>query len=292
MQNLGASRRALDLYVSVMRILIEADVSFLVGGSHSLSHTVAVERQSKDFDILLKPANRDRALAAFSDRGYPTEVTSPHWLAKVFDRGPEPAPFVDLIYRFGNGLAEVDDEWFAHAIEAEVLGLKARLVPPEEHIWSKAFVMERERFDGADVAHLIHQAGPSLDWDRLLQRFGAHWRVLLAHLILFGFIYPSERARVPERIVRALVDRLLAELSAPALADRICQGTLLSRAQYFTDIQQGGYSDPRLEPRGTMTANDVALWTVAIAAEHACCGDFLEKSQPPKVGAGLGLVPP
>jgi hypothetical protein len=41
-------------------------------------------------------------------------------------------------------------------------------------IWSKAFIMERERFDGADVMHLIHENANRLDWNRLLERFGQH----------------------------------------------------------------------------------------------------------------------
>lgn len=53
--------------------------------------------------------------------------------------------------------------------------------------------MERERFDGADVAHIILKRGKRLDWGRLLSRFGEHWRVLLSHLILFDYIYPSEK---------------------------------------------------------------------------------------------------
>ena len=103
--------------------------------------------------------------------------TFPHWLAKAFADDAEHTPFVDLIYRSGNGVAEVDDEWFEHAIDAEVLGIPVKLIPAEENLWSKAFVMERERFDGADVAHLIQRTGRDLDWDRLLRRFGPHWRV-------------------------------------------------------------------------------------------------------------------
>jgi hypothetical protein len=44
----------------------------------------------------------------------------------------------------------VDDLWFAHATPGDVLGIPVRLCPPEEMIWSKAFIMERERYDGAD----------------------------------------------------------------------------------------------------------------------------------------------
>ena len=56
------------------------------------------------------------------------------------------------------------------------------LSPPEEMIWSKAFVQERERYDGADVIHLLRELGPTLDWPRLLMRFGDRWRVLLSFI--------------------------------------------------------------------------------------------------------------
>ena len=42
------------------------------------------------------------------------------------------------------------------------------LAPPEEMIWSKAFVCERERYDGADVNHLLRACGRQMDWQRLL----------------------------------------------------------------------------------------------------------------------------
>jgi hypothetical protein len=48
------------------------------------------------------------------------------------------------------------------------------------------------------VLHLLHETGPSLDWPRLLMRFGDHWRVLLSHQILFGFVYPDKRQLVLE----------------------------------------------------------------------------------------------
>src|SRR5206468_1316705 len=99
-----------------------------------------------------------------------------------------------VIFSSGNGVAKVDDEWFEHATAGRFLGEDIQLCPPEEMIWSKGFLLERERCDAADVIHLIHARGPRLDWERLLRRFGPHWRVLLSHLILFGFVYPGEPA--------------------------------------------------------------------------------------------------
>ena len=88
--------------------------------------------------------------------------------------------------------------------------------------------------------------------------------MLLAHVVMFGFIYPCERHRVPPRIVPALTERLHVELTAP-YAERLCRGTLISRAQYLMDVERWGYEDARLAPRGNMTRRETAIWTAGIA---------------------------
>ena len=113
-------------------------------------------------------------------------------------------------------MARVDDLWFDHAPRTNVLGVIVRLSPAEEMIWSKAFIQERERFDGADVLHLLRETGPSLDWPRLLMRFGDHWRVLLSHIILFGFIYPDKRQNVPAWVMDELIAPPEREPAQPA----------------------------------------------------------------------------
>ena len=126
-----------------------------------------------------------------------------------------------------------------------VLDRQVKLVPPEEMLWSKSFIMERERYDGADVAHLLHAAAERLDWQRLLTRFAGYWRVLFSHLVLFGFIYPVERARIPSWVMEELTRlRLEAETRTPAPTDRLCQGTILSRQQYLTDVGNGATTTP------------------------------------------------
>jgi hypothetical protein len=173
-----------------------------------------------------------------------------------------------VIYSSGNGVAEVDDEWFAHAVDEEVLGTPVKLCPPEEMIWSKAMIMERERYDGADVAHLLRHCSGLLNWDRLVRRFAANWRVLLSHLVLFGFIYPGERALIPSGLVKDLVNRMLAELEVPTRNSKVCQGTLLSRAQYLVDVDEWGYEDARAVPRGSMSEAQIEEWTAAIDKSH------------------------
>jgi len=205
-------------YRRVLQTLDGAGVPVLVGGAYALAIYTGIERRTKDFDLFLRRSDYERAAQVLAATGCVTELRFPHWLGKA----RAGASCVDLIFNSGNSLTRVDDAWFEHALDADVLGLPAKLVPVEEMIWSKAFVMERERYDGADVAHLLRSQAASLDWPRLLERMGANWRILLSHLVLFGFIYPAERTDIPAGVMRELLDRLSDELHLPASGVSLC----------------------------------------------------------------------
>jgi hypothetical protein len=256
-------------YRHVLEVLGASGVPFLVGGAYAYACFTGIERYTKDLDLFIRRQDYERTRDVLLAAGYETDLAYPHWLAKVHAGDS----FVDLIFSSGNAIAEVDDGWFRHARDGEVLGVPVRMTPVEETIWSKAFIMERERYDGADIVHLVHAQASRLDWQRLLRRFGPHWRVLLSHLVLFGFIYPAERGLVPAWVMDRLLERLHQEARAPAPPDKLCAGTLLSREQYLHDIEQLGYRDARLIPLGNMTVNDAVEWTDAIPDR--------QKPQPP-----------
>jgi hypothetical protein len=246
-------------YRRAMRLLRDAGVEFLVGGAYAFERYTGIGRHTKDFDVFIRERDLATALAAFERDGCRTEVPFPHWLGKAYCGDH----FVDVIFSSGNGVAPVDDEWFALAPDDKVLGIPVKLMPAEEMIWQKALIMERERFDGADVAHLLRARGPDLDWPRLLRRFDRHWRVLLAHLTLFGFIYPDERGKIPAWVMGKLLGRLTTELGEEPPDEGVCNGTVLSRTQYVVDLERWGYKDARVEPLGQMTAEEAAAWTEA-----------------------------
>lgn len=256
-----------EFYREAMRAFDDAQVPFLVGGAYAYARYTGIERHTKDFDVFVRPEDFDRALEVFLQKGWKTERTFSHWLGK----GYHGEDFVDVIFSSGNGIARVDEIWFEHAVEETVLDYRTKLIPAEEMIWSKSFIMERERFDGADVAHVLHARSGELDWDRLLRRFEPNggWRVLLAHLILFGYIYPGDAHLIPNRVIETLNERLRRETARPAgeAKSRLCRGTILSRSQYLIDTHLWGYEDARLEPVGNMTGPQLACWTDSAATD-------------------------
>ena len=249
-----------DFYRRALGRLDENRLPYLVGGAYAFARYTGIERHTKDFDIFIRRSDWKRAEEIMREAGYETDLTYPHWLGKAFS-GED---FIDLIFSAGNGIAEVDDLWFEHAVPERVLDLDVKLIPAEEMIWSKGLIMERERFDGADVVHVIHAAGETLDWRRLIDRYGKYWRALYGHLILFGFIYPSDRQKVPGWVMDELAKRLADEVRSPDGHEKICYGTILSRQQYLVDIDRWGYKDARLQPLGTMTEEEIAHWTAGI----------------------------
>lgn len=261
-----------DFHRKTLTALSAENVRFLVGGGYAMRHYTGIVRKTKDLDLFVHAAEIETVMAVLERAGYRTELTFPHWLGKAF----QGEAFVDVIFSSGNGVAIVDDDWFHFAEEADVLGFTTRVAPVEEMIWSKAFILERERYDGADVAHLLRARARHLDWHRLVQRFGRHWRVLLSHLVLFGFIYPGQRTDIPREVLDALMCRMREE-SGDAPVEQLCQGTLLSREQYLTDVQQWGYQDARLKDDVRMTPEDIAHWTQAIAQP---AGADIPKEQP------------
>jgi len=247
-------------YVHSMELMRDGGLPFLVGGAYAFARYTGIERHTKDFDVFIRREDFPKAKKIFDAAGYECELTFSHWLGKAL-KGDD---FIDLIFSAGNGVATVDELWFDFAVDSVVFDLDVKLIPAEEMIWSKGLIMERERFDGADVAHIIFATGDKMDWRRLIDRYDRHWRGLYAHLVLFGFIYPSKRSQVPAWVMTELSDRIAAETGRPDENEKICYGTIVSRQQYLTDVNKWGYKDARLEPLGNMTAEEIAHWTAGI----------------------------
>jgi hypothetical protein len=226
-----------------LRILQEGGFSPMVGGAYALRVHTGLWRDTKDLDLFLRKDQIDEALASLSSAGYRCEFTDPLWIAKAYSGDY----FIDLIFSSGNGIAGVDEHWARRAPRATVLQRETLIVPIEEIIWQKAFIQERERFDGGDIHHLLLFKGSEIDWRYLLDRFAPHWHVLFSHLIMFRFAFPGRRECIPSWVMSDLAARVAAEeLERPAPGSRnLCRGGLVSRQQYLYELNERGFRDAR-----------------------------------------------
>lgn len=235
-------------YRHVLRTLNAAGVPFVISGAYAVYEYTDIYRETKDLDVFLAPEAVPEAARALRAAGYRTRLEQAHWIAKALD----PPHFVDLIFGMGNGLALVDDEWYRHSVPGIVAGEPVRLAPVEEMIWHRLFVAERHRHDLADNLHLILVRGPVLDWTRLRTRVGEHWPLLLAHLLVFLYVYPEIEGRIPRDVLAELLERAQEEINRPRSGAPVTRGTLISRFSFAIDTHEWGWTDARAEATSAM----------------------------------------
>jgi len=226
-------------YAESLKLLTQSGIPFLLSGTYALTAYTGITRPTKDLDVFCKAGDYPKILAFFQERGYRTEVEDERWIAKVF----KDEHFFDVIYNMSNATVPITDDWFTAAPTIEVFGCEAKITPPTEFIWSKVFIQDRYRFDGADVNHVILKKHADIEWKRLLSYMEPYWEVLLSHLINFRFAYPTERDCVPRWLMQELIGRLQAQVTLPAAKVRVCRGRLFSPRDYVTDITEWGFAD-------------------------------------------------
>lgn len=225
-------------YRNVVRGLLKAEVPFAISGGFAFHRRTRIWRVTKDLDLVLPPDSVSRAFDVLRTEGFDTYIQDPVWLAKA-RRGDY---FVDLITGVGNATLTVEQDWIDRALLDEVFGIPCKVLCAEELIASKLFVTRRERFDGADIAHLIRACGATLDWKRLLTLTEPHWQMLFWHLVLFDYIYPSHRAAVPKGVWKDLTVRFALSIHNPA-KDEPCRGSLIDPKMFAIDANEWGERD-------------------------------------------------
>jgi len=225
-------------YREAIMLLEESGADFMLGGGFATFHYTGMFRDTKDLDVFCLPADYPKILKHFSQKGFQTELTDVRWLAKIF-KGEY---FVDIIFNSVNNICTVDETWFQHAGHGQFAGLSVKFLGVEELIWCKAYVQNRERYDGADINHIILKYGKNVNWERLLKRLNAHWHLLLAHLILFQFVYPSDfHEIIPRWLFDELMKRAHEQYDLPPTVERVCRGPVIDNTQYSVDIKEWDY---------------------------------------------------
>lgn len=231
--------RTREVFRTALTALAEAEVPYLVAGAFALNRYTGIWRYTKDLDLFCPRAVSDRALAVLRGVGFATRIEERHWLGKATVEDV----MVDLIWGGGNWATFVEDSWLERGNRGTILDLDVLMISPEDIILSKAYVAGRERFDGTDIAHIIHARGESLDWDGLVERFADHWPLLLHYLVLYRFVYPRDRDRAPTWLVHELAGRIGTDAETRDGLD--FRGPLLDRYGYLHDLY-GGQPDPRV----------------------------------------------
>jgi Nucleotidyl transferase of unknown function (DUF2204) len=242
------------LFFQVLTLLEKKKIPYAVSGAIALHQHTGICRSIKDLDLFMTARTASQALPYLQERGLQCEVCDPVWLVKV-RRGEF---FVDLITGMSNAAIVVEDSWIERAIPGVVHGVKTRILAPEELVASKLFVARRERFDGADIAHILYSTHASFDWERGVSLAGEHWEMLLWSLILFRYVYPDKAHYVPIAIWRRLLRRFENEIGSSRPGARF-RGSLVDENMFAIDTNEWGLINLLEESRKQRLAETESL---------------------------------
>lgn len=193
----------------------------------------------QDIDLFLTSEEVAAATCCLKKNGFLCRVKDPVWLHKAHRNGF----FVDLITGMSNAVITVERSWIENAHPAMVLGVRTRVLAAEELLVSKLFVLRRERFDGADVAHIVYASRGALDWNRILVLVKEHWEMLLFALVLYRYVYPAYSHYVPSWMWRCLLGRFSEELLMKQNSSASFRGSLVDDKMFAIDVAEWGMED-------------------------------------------------
>jgi hypothetical protein len=223
------------LFHEVLALFESERIRYAVAGAFALRQHTGICRETKDLDLVLTADGAKAALACLRKHGFDYEIADPVWLYKAHRH----SFFVDLILGMSNAALMVDDSWIERALPSVVEGVKTRVLSAEELLASKLFVTHRERFDGADIAHIIYRKRGRLDWDRILSLVGSNWEILLWALVLFRYVYPAQTMYVPETVWSQLISRFQEAVFHPAPGAKF-RGSLIDDKMFAIDVKEWG----------------------------------------------------
>ncbi len=187
-----------SIYRLALDAVRKARVPFLFGGAFSLTTYTGIWRDTKDLDLLILPEHRDIAVKAVSDAGFVDYYDRLNYDRGWIYRSYRDGYIVDLIWCMANRRAAVEKNWFDNAVPVQLDDETHYVVGPEELLWHKLYVMQRERCDWPDVLNLLYAVGPRLDWKRVVALVGEDGALLNAVLNVFNWVCPGRVAQFPE----------------------------------------------------------------------------------------------
>src|SRR5205823_14409245 len=143
--------------------LRDAGVPYALGGGLAAWARGGPETEH-DVDLLVKPEDAERALAALEEAGLRPERPLEDWLLKAYDGDV----LVDLIFSPASG--PVDDEVLGRAETIEVLALPMPVAALEDVMVTKLLALTEQEPDFGGCLEIARSLREQIDWQEVRKR--------------------------------------------------------------------------------------------------------------------------
>jgi hypothetical protein len=189
-----------SVYQRVIREARDAGIPFAFGGAFATAVYTGDLRNTKDFDFYVLPEHREAMIGAISRAALEDHFDRLPYDRSWIYRASQGDTIVDAIWAMANQRTAVDSRWLTRGPEVNLRGERLPVIPIEELIWSKLYVLQRERSDWGDVLRLIDARAESVDWDHLLSQLAEDTPLLTATLAVFAWLAPDRARDIPDRV--------------------------------------------------------------------------------------------
>lgn len=192
------------VYQQVIAAAQEQGLPFALGGAFALATYTGNWRNTKDLDLFILPETKDTMVDLLNGLGmndyYDELAYDRGWIYRAYTNDI----IIDAIWCMANRRAFVGEEWLARGPEVVIRGEKVRILPVEQVIWNKIYIVHRDRCDWGDVLNMIYTAGPTMDWEYLLGHLEEDVPLLSAVMSVFTWLCPGRAAALPSSLWQRL----------------------------------------------------------------------------------------
>lgn len=197
---------AWSVYLDVLRTARGRGLELAIGGGFAVAAYTVYRQSTKDIDVYVQPGDRKTMVDIVTEAGLTDYYDVLPYDRKWIYRSHRDDVIVDIMWAMPNQRAQVDRDWLTRGPELDLHGEMVRVLPPEELIWAKLYVLQRDRSDWPDILNLIYATGLELNWDHLINRLEDDAPLLDAVLTIFRWLCPDRAAQFPETLWSRLRD--------------------------------------------------------------------------------------
>jgi hypothetical protein len=219
-------------YAQIIQAAQARNVPLAIGGGFAFSAYAHRWRSTKDIDLYILHEHLEEMIDILRGANFQDYFEQLPYDRRWIYRAHRNGLIVDLIWGMANYLTQTDAGWLTGETEIEIRGTAVKLLPVEELIWAKLYVLQRDRCDWPDLLNLIHTQAEKIDWDRLLARVDKDLRLVGGVLNVFSWLCP-DRAHVVPQWVWQRVGLLPPTEHEPPCAAQAERVPLLDRRDWF-----------------------------------------------------------
>ena len=185
-------------YEDVLNAARDTGKPFAIGGAFAWAAYTGIIRNTKDIDFYIEPKSKDLFISAITRVG-----ATDYYETLAYDRGwiyrsTRDGYIADLIWAMANYVQPLYDDYFNGENALIIHGQRVPVLPAEELMLNKLYIMQRGRCDWFDVFNLLYCTNGSLDWDRLISRMGTDRILLASALNVFAWLCPGRVHLFPD----------------------------------------------------------------------------------------------